>query len=83
MPELYIDLHLSPDALLRYYRGEARNVRARATTGQVVQFPAGALQRHVAVDGIHGRFRLVFDENYRFVQLEAVRSLASESGFAR
>ncbi len=69
MPELLIDLHLTSDQVLAYYRGQARNVRAQATTGQYVQFPASVLQRHVTAQGIHGRFRLEFDAHCKFIQL--------------
>lgn len=69
MPDLILDLHISADRMLAYYRGEARTVHARATNGQTVQFPASVLQKHVGKDGIHGRFRMEFDENHKFVQL--------------
>lgn len=72
MPALEIDLNLKPHQVLAYYRGQAQAVQARAITGQLVQFPAAALRRHVTPDGIHGRFRIEFDENYKFVGLEPV-----------
>jgi len=70
MPSLFIQLHVGPDELLNYYRGTARTVHATASTGQAVTFPASALQRHVAADGVHGWFRLDFDEQHKFVGLE-------------
>lgn len=72
MPDLIFDLHISAEKMLGYYRGEVRNVFARATNGQTVQFPASVLQKHVGKDGIHGRFRMEFDENHKFVRLEPV-----------
>ena len=33
---------------------------------------AEVLQRLVTTDGIHGRVRIEFDENYKFVRLEPV-----------
>lgn len=72
MPELTFDLNLSAAKVMAYYRGELRAVQARATTGQLVQFPASALQRLVTPEGVHGRFKLVFDENRKFVGLERV-----------
>lgn len=72
MPALTVDIHLTPAQLLRYYRGQARAVQARATTGQLVQFPAAALQRHVTPDGIHGLFELEFDADHKFVRLDRV-----------
>lgn len=69
MPDLIIELNLTAGQVLQYYRGTAQVVQARATTGQVVQFPANVLQRHVTQDGIRGRFRLEFDANRKFVGL--------------
>jgi hypothetical protein len=70
MPALLLELHVSPDDLLDYYRGVARTVHTTAANGQTVNFPASALQRHVTVDGVHGWFRLEFDENNKFVRLD-------------
>ena len=74
MPELTLELHISADQLLAYYRGDVSVVRARTVTGQSIQFPATALRRLVALDGIHGRYRIVFDVNHKFVSLEPVDS---------
>lgn len=74
MPDLILELHITADQMLGYYRGAVRTVVARATNGQTVQFPASVLQKHVTADGIHGRFRMEFDENHKFLRLEPVRS---------
>lgn len=70
MPDLELQLHLNPGQVLQYYRGAISMVQARSSTGQKVQFPASALQRHVRPDGVHGQFRLTFDERFKFVGLE-------------
>jgi Protein of unknown function (DUF2835) len=72
MPDLVIDLDISADKMLAYYRGEVRTVRARAMNGQTVQFPASVLQKHISVDGIHGRYRMVIDDQNKFVRLELI-----------
>jgi hypothetical protein len=74
MPSLFLRLDISPDDLLDYYRGLARTVQARASNGQTVNFPASALQRHVTKEGVHGDFRLEFDEHHKFVRLEPVKN---------
>lgn len=74
MPELVIELNISAEKLLAYYRGEVRAVRARASNGQTVQFPVSVLQKHVMQDGIHGLFRMEFDENNKFVRIERINS---------
>ena len=70
MPELLVTLSLTPDMVAAYYRGEAPRVVARATNGQTVQFPTSVLHKFIATDGIHGRFRIVFDDAHKFVRIE-------------
>lgn len=65
-----VDLALSPEQYVEYYRGSARRVVARATDGRWIQFPASVLQRFVTANGIHGQFRLSFDLQNRFVAIE-------------
>ena len=78
MPDLIIDLDLSAEKMLAYYRGEVRSVRVRATNGQTVQFPVSVLQKHIAADGIHGRYRMEFDNQNKFVRLERIESEGAE-----
>lgn len=73
MPSLLIQLAISADDLLDYYRGSARVVHAVAADGRTVNFPASALQRHVTEAGVHGWFRLEFDEKLKFVSLERTK----------
>lgn len=70
MPALIFELNLSAEKMMGYYRGQIKTVVARATNGQSVQFPASALQKHVLQDGVHGHFRMEFDEQNKFVGLE-------------
>ena len=69
-------LDLSSSQYLEYYRGTAKSVVVRATSGQTVQFPASLLQRFVAPDGVHGEFVLVCDDRHKCVGLHRV----AESG---
>lgn len=71
MHELTLSVAISPDEFLRYYRG-VREVRAQATTGQWVRFPALRLRPFVTAGGVHGTFRLRFDDNGKFVDLSRV-----------
>ncbi len=66
-------LHISAEQYLDYYRGTARHVLARCSTGQNVQFPAGLLQQFVTADGIHGEFALTCDENNRNSRLDRLK----------
>lgn len=80
MPSLILDLNITADAMLDYYRGRARVVIVTAASGQTVQFPAQALQAHVRKDGVHGRFELVFDDQQRFVGLKPIPSALDVDG---
>lgn len=70
MPELVVQVSISPEKVAAYYRGLAPRVMARATNGQTVQFPTSVLHRFITTDGIHGSFRLVFDDANKFVRIE-------------
>lgn len=63
-------LNIPPGRLLQYYRGESRSVIARAADGRNIQFPANLLVRHVAADGVVGRFVLTTDANHKVIDLE-------------
>lgn len=62
-------LRITAEQYLDYYRGAARHVVVRCTTGQNVQFPASFLQQFVTTDGISGHFVLICDKG-RNSQLE-------------
>ena len=64
------DLQISTDQYLDYYRGIARNVIARAATGETVQFPASLLQKFVTPEGIHGHFVLLCDDHHKCIELQ-------------
>jgi hypothetical protein len=58
---------------LDYYRGTAKYVVVRCTTGQNVQFPASLLQQFVTSEGISGQFVLTCDEQNRNSRLERLK----------
>lgn len=70
--EITFVLRITPDDYLRYYQGTARHVVARGHDGRTVRFPAGLLRRFLAHDGVHGRFRLRFDENNKLLSLDRI-----------
>ncbi len=63
---IVVDLAISADEYLAYYKGSARQVVAKATDGRIVRFPASILQRMVGHEGIYGRFAIDFDDDGRF-----------------
>lgn len=63
MTELTFVLHITPDQYLAYYNGAAKTVAVTTESGVSLKFPANALQKFIGHDGIHGRFKITFDQN--------------------
>ena len=76
-------LQISPEQYLDYYRGIAKSVVVRATSGQTVQFPASLLQAHLLPDGIYGDFVLLCDEHHKCISLQRVAGDPSAGGAGR
>jgi hypothetical protein len=70
--EITFALDISPDEYLRYYQGTARHVIACGRDGRTVQFPAGLLRRFLTHEGVHGEFRIRFDDNNKLVSLDRI-----------
>lgn len=66
---LIIDLHISAEEYLRHYQGSAKQVVCIARDGRRVRFPTNILQRFVGHSGIHGAFRIEFDDNNKLVSI--------------
>ncbi len=66
-------LRISAGQYLGYYRGTARQVVVRCTTGQNVQFPASLLQQFVTTEGISGTFALTCNDQLRNSRLERLK----------
>lgn len=79
MPYLTVDIALSRDQYLELYRSYVRQVQARARNGQSVRFPVGVLVPFVTASGVHGTFRLHFDDAYRYQGIERLDNLPAAS----
>ena len=81
MSSVFIQLNISADALLAWYRGEAKLVSAKTECGRTIQFPASALQRFVSPNGIQGRFQFYFNSQHKITRVERVTgTLSPRSG---
>ncbi|MFA5530377.1 MAG: DUF2835 family protein [Thiohalomonadaceae bacterium] len=69
MNEIRLRLHILPEQLLAWYRGDAAEVRAVAVDGRRVRFPARVLRPFVTREGIRGEFVLRYDAQSRFVDI--------------
>ena len=72
MPQFEFQLRLSTQDYLRYYRGDARQVVVRSSTGATVQFPAALLQKFVTASGVQGRFVLRCDDQCKGAEISRV-----------
>jgi len=73
MKRYEFNLRITADQYLNYYRGTARHVVAKCTTGQNIQFPAALLQQFVTTTGICGTFALTCDEENKNSRLERLQ----------
>jgi hypothetical protein len=69
MNRYQFQLRITADQYLEYYRGTAKHVIVRCTTGKTVQFPASLLQKFVTTEGIHGDFVLQCDDQHKCLGL--------------
>ena len=67
--ELTVSLHIPADEYLKHYQGTARSVYTHTWEGRSVRFPANILQPFVTRQGISGTFKIVFDDNNRFLKV--------------
>ena len=74
MPVITFRLHVSAEEYLRYYQGKAHSVLVVGEDGRRVKLPALKFRPFLDRTGIHGRFRLEFDRNFKFVSLSRISS---------
>lgn len=68
--EVVLDIGISADDYLRFYKGRVSAVQVRARDGRTVRFPASMLRSFVDANGVHGCFLLRYDQHNRLVSLE-------------
>ncbi len=69
---IVVDLAISADEYVSYYRGHIKYVVATALDGRQVRFPANILQKIVGHEGVYGRFAIQFDDNGKFQSVQRV-----------
>ncbi|MEH6472993.1 MAG: DUF2835 domain-containing protein [Halopseudomonas sp.] len=70
MQKITIDLRVSADEYLKFYRGEADVVTCRARDGRRIQFPVKILNPYLTRDGVSGSFEIQFDNHGKFQSIE-------------
>jgi hypothetical protein len=69
MARTTFSLNISAKDYLRYYQGSATWIRIVADNGQTLKLPASNFRKFLSHTGIHGRFIIEFDENFKLVSL--------------
>ena len=64
-----VELAISKQELLKYYRGAASQISAVATDGQTILFPVTAIQPYVTHEGVFGRFQLQVNSQGRLLKI--------------
>ena len=70
MEQIIVDVDISPDEWIKLYQGSATDAHTRARDGRSVRFPARILSRFYLRDGVQGSFRILFDDQGKFVSVE-------------
>ena len=66
-----VELAISKQELLKYYRGVASQISAVATDGQTILFPVTAIQPFVTHEGVFGRFQLQVNSQGRLLKISS------------
>lgn len=72
MHSVTVSLSISSDEYLKAYQGTGKIVLAKDTDGRRVRFPANILRPFVTHSGIHGIFRIEFDDDGKFRRISRV-----------
>ena len=69
MTRLCFSLNISNEQYVAYYKGQVKHVSVVCDDGRRIEFPAEHLRPFLTHDGIHGRFEIEFDRQFRFIAL--------------
>tara|TARA_B100000035_G_C20792242_1_gene461711 strand:- start:379 stop:630 length:252 start_codon:yes stop_codon:yes gene_type:complete len=66
-----VELAISKQELLKYYRGAASQISAVSADGQTILFPVTAIQPFVTYEGVFGRFQLQVNSQGRLLKISS------------
>ncbi|MCF2947142.1 DUF2835 domain-containing protein [Paraglaciecola aquimarina] len=72
MQSYYFTLSVEYDFCEQFYQPGVNSVVMTSDDGKRIQLPVRNLRPHVTRKGIQGRFRLIFDDNYKIKSFEKV-----------
>ena len=65
-----VDIHLTADEYLKWYRGESRAVVAYSRDGRRIRFPVASLHPYITHAGVRGSFAVHFNHENKLVKVE-------------
>jgi len=72
MPSVYVRLNMSVKECLAFYTSQAPNAKTYSVDGRSIIFPRRLLRNMVDREGIHGLFRITYNDQGQFVSIERV-----------
>jgi len=66
---LVFNLKIPQSEILRYYKGNAKNILVTLKNGQRVQLPIENFRPYVSDLGLYGEFEVVFTDEFKLVSL--------------
>lgn len=55
---------------MKYYRGQALHISARARDGRIVRLPASVMRQFMTLSGLRGSFAVYYDDHGRLQQID-------------
>jgi hypothetical protein len=71
--QYHFTIALTAEEFKLAYSGSVKNVIVQTIEGARVQIPVMRLQPFLLPGGVHGKFRLIIDQNNKFVRLERLQ----------
>lgn len=72
MAKITFSLHISSHDYLRFYQGEAAWINAIADDGRHLKLPARNFRSFLTHSGIHGRFVVEFNSQFKLISLKQI-----------
>jgi hypothetical protein len=70
--KITMDISISADEMLKWYTGHAQQAIITSRDGRSVALPVTLLHPFLTREGVHGRFVLYHDANYKCIDFKAV-----------
>ncbi len=69
---LCVVINITAHEFVQYYQGAVDSILATTTDGRTIKFPINILRPFVKSNGVHGKFELVFNDQFKLVSVNRV-----------